>query len=126
MSRLRTLLFVFIALLTPMLALAATPYTQAEFDALQQAGKPILVLVHADWCPTCRAQAPLLEALLAQPEFRSITALRVDFDKQKPVVRAFHVPYQSTLIVFKGGVEVGRSTAETRKEQLAELLRKAL
>ena len=36
---------------------AVQPYNQAAFDAAQRAGKPILVWVHAPWCPVCRAQA---------------------------------------------------------------------
>lgn len=102
------------------------PYTQATFDKLQHEGKPILVVVHADWCPTCRAQAPIIESLLKQNDFQGIASLRVDFDKQKEVVRAFHVSKQSTLIVFKGGKEVGRSLGDTSREGVERLLRKAL
>jgi thioredoxin 1 len=101
-------------------------FDQAAFDALQQQGKPILVMIHADWCPTCKAQEPIIGELLKTPELQSIVALRVDFDKQKTVVKAFKVQYQSTLIVFKGGKEVGRSTGDTRKDRIAALLRKAI
>ena len=103
-----------------------TPYSQAAFDKLQKEGAPTLVLVHADWCPTCRAQAPIVSDLLGRKEYRGITALRVDFDQQKDVVRAFRVPMQSTLIVFKGGKEAGRSTGDTTPAGIEALLRKAL
>ncbi len=102
------------------------PYTQEKQDALNKAGKPILVVVHADWCGTCRAQEQILEQLLPQAEFRGVSTLRIDFDAQKQAVRSFGVRYQSTLIVFKGGKEVTRVTAETDRERIAELLRKAL
>lgn len=102
------------------------PYTQEKLDALNKAGKPTLVLIHADWCSTCRAQDRILTELLPTNEFKNITALRVDFDTQKPVVRAFGVNYQSTLIAFKNGKEVGRTTAETDSGRIAELLRKTL
>ena len=35
-------------------------YTPAAFDAAQKAGRSILVEIHAPWCPTCRAQTPIL------------------------------------------------------------------
>ena len=105
---------------------AEQPFDQASFDALQKQGKPILVMIHADWCPTCKAQKPIVDELLKTPEFQAIAALRVDFDAQKPVVKSFNVQYQSTLIVFKGGREVGRSTGDTKKDRIAALLRKAL
>ena len=102
------------------------PFQQAEFDALQKAGKPIVVMIHASWCPTCKAQEPILDALLKEPRFQKIAGLRVDFDDQKNIVKEFHATYQSTLIVFKGGKEVGRSTGDTTKEGIAGLLQKAL
>ena len=101
-------------------------FNQAAFEALQKQGKPILVMIHADWCPTCKAQEPIIDELLKTPELQSITALRVDFDKQKTVVKAFRVQYQSTLIVFKGGKEVGCSTGDTQKDSIAALLKKAI
>jgi thioredoxin 1 len=118
------ILFPFLAVGTALASNQA--FDQAAFDALQQQGKPTLVMIHADWCPTCKAQEPIIGELLKTPELQSIVALRVDFDKQKPVVKAFKVQYQSTLIVFKGGKEVGRSTGDTRKDSIAALLRKAI
>ena len=105
---------------------AEAPFDTASFDALNKAGRPILVAVHADWCPTCKAQEPIVGELLKTPELSPITALRVDFDRQTDVLKRFRVQYQSTLIVFKGGKEVGRSTGDTRKEGIAALLKKAI
>lgn len=102
------------------------PYTREKLDALNKEGKPTLVFIYADWCPTCKAQDRILSELLPAAEFKGITTLRVDFDAQKQVVRSFGVRYQSTLIVFKGGKEVSRVTAETDRERIAELLRNAL
>lgn len=102
------------------------PFDQAKFDALQNEGKPTLVEIHADWCPTCKAQEPIISELLKTPELQRLTAMRVDYDKQKSVVRALKAQHQSTLIVFKGGKEVGRSTGDTRKESITALLKKAI
>lgn len=101
-------------------------YTQAAFDKLQQAGAPILVSIHADWCPVCRAQAPIVSRLLMSDKYQAINALRVDFDKQKDAVHAFKASTQSTLIVFKAGKEVGRSVGDTSEAGIAALLAKAL
>ena len=67
-----------------------------------------------------------MDSLLPTNEFKGITTLRVNFDDQKPVVSAFGIKYQSTLIVFKGGKEVARVTGDTDRERIAVLLRKAL
>ena len=101
-------------------------FDQAVFDRLLKEGKPVLIAVHAGWCATCRAQEIFLKDLLKTPPYNNLQVLRVDFDKQKKVVRAFKVQWQSTLIVFKNGKEIDRSTADTDRDSVALMLRKAL
>jgi len=101
-------------------------FDQARFDKLLKEGKPVLVTIHADWCTTCLTQGKILGGLLKTSPYNQLQVLRVDFDKQKKIVHAFKAQWQSTLIVFKNGKEVGRSTADTDKENIALLLRQAL
>lgn len=101
-------------------------FAQADFDAAQKAGKPILVEITAPWCPTCKAQAPILGELREQPKFKELRVFAVDFDNQKDVVKSLKAQNQSTLIVFKGGQEVGRSVGDTKRESIEALLTKAL
>jgi thioredoxin 1 len=120
-------IFLLAALAYPLFAQSLwEPFTQAKLDTLNQSGQPVLVAIHADWCSTCKTQERILQELLPQPEFKRIKMLRVDFDQQKDVVRAFGVQYQSTLIAFKNGREVGRSTADMSPVRIAELLRLSL
>ena len=51
---------------------------------------------------------------------------KVDFDTQKDDVRALKATSQSTLIVFKGETEKGRSVGDTNAASIAALLDKAL
>jgi thioredoxin 1 len=92
---------------------AKVPFTEAGFKAAQTAGKPILVDVSAPWCPTCKAQAPVIQSLMKKPEFKNFALFEVDFDTQKDALRMFNARQQSTLIVFKGKTETARSTGET-------------
>ncbi len=103
-----------------------TAFTQSGFNQLQQEGKSILVEIHAPWCPTCRAQAPVIDMLLKKKEYQSINALRVDFDSQKEALKAFNVSRQSTLIVYKGSKEMGRSTGDTSPANIEKLIQKAI
>lgn len=115
------------AILMSIAAVAAErPFDLEAFEAAQKSGKPVLLSVHADWCPTCRAQEPIVASLLGQSKFSSYASFRVDFDKQKEVLRRFRVQYQSTLIVFKGGKEVSRSTGLTDRPGIEQQLSKAL
>lgn len=102
------------------------PFDQKTFDALQAAGKPILVHVYADWCPTCKQQTPIVAGLIATPEFKDYTVLKVNFDTQKGVRQALRVPEQSTLIVYRGRTEVVRTVGETSRDSIAATLRKGI
>lgn len=120
-------ILLFAALLYPLFSQPLVePFTQAKLDALNQSGQPVLVAIHADWCSTCRTQERVLQELLPQAEFKRIKMLRMDFDQQGDLVHSFGVQYQSTLIAFKNGREVGRMTAEMSPVRIEELLRLSL
>ena len=110
----------------PAFAAETVPYTPAAFDAAQKAGKSILVEIHAPWCPTCKAQAPILAEIEKGDGFKNLLVLHVDFDSQKEAVARFGARMQSTLITFKGANETGRSVGETNPGALAALLGKAI
>ena len=110
------------ALIAGVAQAAPVAFEQSAFDMRQKEGKPTLIAIHADWCPTCKAQAPAIDALLGMPEYRAFQAVRVNFDTQKDAVEYFKSTMQSTLIVYKDGKEVGRSTGESKKESIAQTL----
>ncbi len=114
------------ALCSPVSANTTVPFSAEAFKAAQAAGSPILVEIHADWCPTCKAQGPILDKLTADPKFKDLKIFRVDFDDMKPVVRQFGAQMQSTLIVFKGSAERGRSVGDTKQASIETLLEKSL
>ena len=105
---------------------AELAFDQSQFDAARAAGKPVAVVFHADWCPTCRAQAPVLKNLLQTPELKSVTLFVANFDTEKALKKSLKVTQQSTVIVFRAGKEVARSTGDTRQDSLDALLRQAL
>ena len=131
MARLRSLFLVIVAAAAlvgtrPAAAEDWKPFDAAAFAEAQKAGKPILIDVFAAWCPTCRAQNPILVQLTRDPKYKDMAVFKVDFDTQKDALRAFNAQSQSTLIVFSGETEKGRSVGDTDKDSIAALLDKAL
>lgn len=117
----------FAALLAlPAMALSGTKFTPAALADAQKAGKAVLVEVGAPWCPTCKAQAPILSKLLGTEKFKTFVKLDIDFDSQKADLKTLNVQQQSTLIVYKADKEVGRSTGDTNPVSIEALLAKAL
>jgi thioredoxin-like negative regulator of GroEL len=104
----------------------AQPFDQQAFDAALAEGRPVLVEISAPWCPVCKTQKEILADLLAEARFARMLLLEVDFDSRKDVVRALGAQAQSTLIVYAGGAEVGRSVGDTNPESVEALLAQAL
>jgi thioredoxin 1 len=122
-----TAVFLFACFSVAQLAGAAeVPFNQAQFDATRLAGKPVAVVFHADWCPTCRAQAPVLKTLSETPSLSAVTVYVADFDTEKGLKKALGVTRQSTIVVFKQGKETARSTGDTQQPALAALLQHAI
>lgn len=99
-----------------------SPYSDAKFDALTKAGKSVVLDVHADWCPTCQRQQPVLKQLVSTPKYQDINVLVVNFDEQTDARRRFRVAQQSTLVMFKGNTEKTRATGITDAAQIGALL----
>jgi thiol-disulfide isomerase/thioredoxin len=111
--------FAALFVLTPAAAAPGwTQYSAGSFASAQNAGKTIVVDVHAKWCPTCRAQQPTLDELRADKRLANVVFIKVDFDTDKAFLRAHRVPRQSTILVFKGKKETARSIAETNRNRL--------
>jgi thioredoxin 1 len=69
---------------------------------------------------------PLTTKVLEEDFFKDIVASRVDFDSQKSLLKEYRVRWQSTLMVFKGKIEKGRSTADLNKKTIRKMFGKGL
>ena len=115
------------ALALPFAASAAElAYTKAAFDKAIAAGQPVIVDFQASWCPTCKVQKPIVDALLAEPKRKDVTLFAADYDTEAALKKELRVAQQSTFVVYKGGKEVGRSTGQTNRAEIAALFDKAL
>lgn len=102
------------------------PFNQQDFDTLTAAGKPVVLDISATWCPTCKAQKPIIDGLMKQPAYKDVTLMTLDFDADKPTLKKFKVAMQSTLVAFKGAKEVGRSVGDTSPAGLEGLIKKTV
>ncbi len=124
---------IFVLLLTMLSLLACQPsiaagekFDAAQFEAQLSSGKPVLVVSHAPWCPTCRAQSAVLNDLYANDTYKDIAYFVIDYDSQKEALKKFNMSRQSTLVVFKEGKEVSRSIGATSSSAIESLLNKGL
>ena len=73
-----------------------------------------------------QAQQPIVDALLAEPKRKDVTLVVADYDTESALKKQLRVTQQSTFVVYKDGKEVGRSTGQTDRAQIAALFDKAL
>jgi thioredoxin 1 len=106
------------ALAFPKCAGALEPYEPRSFEQALASGRPIIVHVYAGWCPVCRAQKPILEALEKDKAFEGIKFVVVDFDKDKEFLQKYRVPTQSVILAFKNGHEVTRILGITDADKI--------
>ena len=97
-------------------------YTPAAFAAAQDEGRTIVVDVYADWCPTCKAQAPILDEVRSEPAMADAAFFKVDYDVHKDFLKDHRIPRQSTILVFDGKEEAARSIAETDRDRLRSVI----
>ncbi len=102
------------------------PFNQAAFTAAQNAGRPILVWVHAPWCPVCREQAKTIARVTAGQPYRNMQVFRIDYDTQKPLWQKFGATMQSTLIAFHGKRETARIAHDTDPAKVSAVIHSAI
>lgn len=117
------LILLFVLILLAPAVQAAQMWDKAAFEAAQSAGSPILVHVTAPWCPTCKAQKPTVDKL--ESSNPALKVFAVDFDSQKDALALLGVKSQSTLISYRGKMEMGRSMGVTDPAAITELVVRA-
>jgi len=109
---------------------AAVPYKVAR-QVLQQTGKPMLVMVSAEWCPACRQmKSSVIPQVQRRAVFRQVVFTVVDFDEQPDLARALTGggPIPQLVLYRKSGQGwlrrrlVGGQSAESVERMIREAL----
>ena len=99
--------------------------TDATFDQIVNGTDvPVLVDGYADWCGPCKMIAPLLDEL-AHHRAGSLLVVKLDTDRNPATVTRFGIRAIPTLLLFRGGREVGRLTGAVPRGELEALLERA-
>jgi thioredoxin 1 len=106
-------------------ALELKPYSAQALAAAQNAGQPVAIQFHADWCPTCKAQDKVLQSLKSEPGL-NVTLLIANYDTEKALKQRFKVRAQSTIVALHGKQERARLVGETSAAGIRGVLKAAL
>lgn len=83
-------------------------YTPENLSKRQKAGELVSLSFFAKWCSTCLVQEKVFHSFKGDATVPG-TLLVVDYDQSRQIMKELRVNAQSTLIVFRGHVEIHRS-----------------
>lgn len=90
-----------------------------------QSDLPVLVDFWAPWCGPCKAVSPVIEEL-AQAYAGKITVVKVNIDDDAALSDTYNVQSIPTIVFFKNGNEVSRSTGVQTKLQFQRDIESAI
>ncbi|OAQ96735.1 hypothetical protein LLEC1_08002 [Akanthomyces lecanii] len=80
----------------------------AELDAVLASTAGVVVDFYADWCPPCRAIAPVFSKLAEEHSSKSQLAfVKVNVDHVKNVAQRYNVSAMPTFVFFRDGAPRG-------------------
>ncbi len=99
--------------------------SQDDFETtVLGAGVPVLADFYADWCAPCKIVAPMLDEI-AQEQAGKMLVTKIDTDAAPDVAMTYGIRSIPTLIIFRGGEEMGRSVG-FEPELVRDLVKKVV
>jgi thioredoxin 1 len=90
---------------------------KGAFGALINSDVPVLVDVFATWCGPCKMLEPAIKQV-AQKMSEQLKVIKIDIDKNPQVAQAYGVQGVPTLLLFKNGKIVWRTSGVLPAHQI--------
>ena len=92
----------------------ALEVTDANFEELVNAGKPMVLDFWAEWCGPCLMVSPIIDELATEYEGK-VTIGKMDVDNNNDVVAQFGIRNIPTVLFFKDGKLVDKQVGAAQK-----------
>jgi thioredoxin 1 len=91
-----------------------------KFNEIIAQNKPTLIDVFATWCGPCKTMAPFFDQAKAELG-DSVTALKIDLDKNPAFASKYGVRSVPTLMLFKNGKVVWKQSGVIPANELVAI-----
>ncbi|MDC6350586.1 thioredoxin [Zeaxanthinibacter sp. PT1] len=98
---------------------------KGNFNELVNSAQPVLVDFYADWCGPCKALAPILKDVAKEVDGKA-RILKIDVDKNQQLAARYQVRGVPTMILFKNGEIVWRTSGVMDKNAIIGEINKAM
>jgi len=105
--------------------MSAKKITMHNFQAeVLESDKPVLLDFWASWCGPCRMVSPVIDQIAEEePGFK---IGKVNIEEEEGLAAAFGVSSIPSLVVMKNGRVAARSVGARPKNEIKQMLRKAV
>ncbi len=99
-------------------------FTIETFEEAKKNGETIVVTAWNKYCGTCKRQKVVLDQ--AEKDFKDILFLYYSHPKMMDVAKYLKIDHRSTILVYKGNIEVSRSLGQIDKSTIYSNIKKGI
>ena len=117
------------------LAGKSAPFLEFKKEDYQKAlseNKIIILDFYANWCPICRAEAPIIHSGFDGLTTEKVIGFRVNYNDsdtdadEKALAKQFNITYQHTKVILKNGQQFSKSLDSWTREDFVNAINQAL
>lgn len=97
-----------------------------QFSQIIDDNPNVLMEFFATWCPHCQAFQPVLEAASTKLAQEGVVVAQTEIDQFSNLANDFNVESIPTIIFFKNGQQVERSTGERDEQAVFDFVNQGL
>lgn len=93
----------------------------ANFNEIITNNSYVLIDIKAEWCGPCKVISPIIDQLSSDYQGKVVVA-KLDADANKETIAILGVRNIPTILFYKNGEIVSKSTGMTSKQKLVEMI----
>ena len=99
-------------------------FTIETFEEAKKNGETVVVTAWNKYCGTCKRQKVVLDQ--AEKDFKDVLFLYYNHPKMIDVAKYLKIDHRSTILVYKGNIEVSRSLGQVDKSIIYSNIKKGI